>query len=47
VVYWGRKYESFFGVFMAHGAVLDLRPLHGKQIGDNGRLVEPVLLSEF
>lgn len=47
MIYWGRKFESFFDVLTAHGAVLDLRPLHGKQIGHHGHDVEPVLLSEF
>ena len=47
MVYWGARYESFFGVFIEYGAVVDLRPLNHKQIGDHARLAEPVLLSEF
>lgn len=33
VVYWGRHHERFFDVFIPFGAVVDLRPLRGKQIG--------------
>jgi len=47
MIYWGRNYERFLDVFTRHGAVLDLRPLYGKQIGEYDRIVEPVLLSEF
>jgi len=47
MVYWGRNFDRFFDVFMHHGAVVDLRPLQGKQMGDHGRRTEPVLLSEF
>lgn len=47
MVYWGRAYDTFYDIFIQHGAVIDLRPLHSKQIGGNGILAEPVLLSEF
>jgi hypothetical protein len=47
MVYWGRHYDDFFDVFIHYGAVIDLRPLYEKQIGDHGRRIEPVLLSEF
>ena len=47
MVYWGSRFERFSEVFTSHGAVVDLRPLLGKQIGEADRLVEPVLLSEF
>lgn len=47
MVYWGEHYDTFLDVFIRHGAVLDLRPLHRKEIGDAGKLREPVLLSEF
>ena len=33
MVYWGRRFETFSSVFLAHGAVLDLRPLHGASLG--------------
>lgn len=47
MVYWGTRYESFFDTFIRHGAVLDLRPLHRKIIGEAEQQAEPVLLSEF
>ena len=47
MIYWGENFNGFFDVFIQHGAVVDLRPLLEKQIGHNGRHVEPVLLSEF
>jgi hypothetical protein len=47
MVYWGEHYETFLEVFIRHGAVVDLRPLHGQQIGNAERRQEPVLLSEF
>ena len=47
MVYWGENFACFYDVFIHHGAVVDLRPLLEKQIGNNGRQVEPVLLSEF
>jgi hypothetical protein len=47
MIYWGKNYDRFFEVFIRYGAVLDLRPLYGKQIGEYDRIVEPVLLSEF
>jgi DNA N-6-adenine-methyltransferase (Dam) len=47
MIYWGEDYERFFDVFIEFGAVLDLRPLHHHQIGNNGRHTELMLLSEF
>jgi len=47
MAYWGRNYKPFFDVFINHGAVVDLRPLFGKEIGTNGEILEPALLSEF
>jgi len=47
MVYWGSRFDRFAEVFTTHGAVIDLRPLLGRQIGEADRLVEPVLLSEF
>ncbi len=47
MIYWGENPEGFFDVFIHHGAVVDLRPLFEKQIGNHGRQAEPVLLSEF
>ena len=47
MIYWGENFDSFFDVFIHHGAVVDLRPLIEKQIGSNGRQAQPALLSEF
>ena len=47
MIYWGRNDARFFDVFIRHGAVVDLRPLHDKQIGEDDRILEPVLLSEY
>ena len=47
MVYWGTNYEQFFDTFIKHGAVIDLRPLVGMQMGENNRMAEPVLLTEF
>src|SRR5208282_4855603 len=47
MIYWGVNYERFFDVFIEFGAVVDLRPLHHQQIGNNGHHTELVLLSEF
>jgi len=37
MIYWGKDYERFFDVFSQFGAVVDIRPLQGKQIGENPR----------
>ena len=47
MIYWGRNDARFFDVFIRHGAVVDLRPLHDQPIGEADRLAEPVLLSEY
>ncbi len=33
MIYWGPQYERFEKVFMAFGAVVDVRNLHGKEVG--------------
>lgn len=40
MVYWGQDFERFSRVFIRHGAVVDLRELHGKRIGDNTDAVQ-------
>lgn len=35
MVYWGDDYDSFFKIFVGFGAVVDIRSLHGKQIGEH------------
>ena len=47
MIYWGDDYGRFFDVFIEHGAVIDLRPLHQTEIGNPGRHAQPVLLTEF
>jgi len=47
MIYWGEHYDRFFDIFIKHGAVVDLRPLCHKQIGNNGGDSELVLFSEF
>ena len=47
MVYWSLNYEYFFEVFISYGAVVDLRSLRGKQIGEYDRLVEPILLAGY
>ena len=42
VVYWGRCYRVFFDVFLKFGAVVDLKELKGRSIGEriNGKKAE-------
>jgi hypothetical protein len=42
MVYWGKHFDPFADVFLPFGAVVDLRPLHGKKIGVNGRHALPI-----
>lgn len=34
MVYWGKNYERFFEVLIEFGAVVDIRPLKGRRIGE-------------
>lgn len=34
LIYWGSRYQSFEDVFMSFGAVVDIRHLHGRAIGN-------------
>jgi len=47
MVYWGKDFTRFAEVFMDFGAVVDLRPLQGKRIGDHERRVQPRLFAEI
>ena len=41
MIYWGREFDRFSSVFTKFGAVVDLRNLKGKKLGeysDNGQL---------
>jgi hypothetical protein len=41
MIYWGEHYDKFYEVFIAHGAVLDLRPLREKRLAPHDSLIEP------
>ena len=46
MVYWGTDYDKFFEVFLKFGAVVDLRELFGKAIGDKSTLRQPSLFHD-
>ncbi len=37
MVYWGARYDAFEAAFLRFGAVVDVRPLQGKQVGTGKR----------
>jgi hypothetical protein len=43
MIYWNKAIDTFLKVFTEYGAVVDLRPLQGKGIGDRSRLRQPKL----
>ena len=43
MIYWGNNCDKFFDVFSEFGAVVDLRNLLGKAIGDKSSLKQPSL----
>lgn len=47
MVYWGRRSDTFEKVFIRFGAVVDIRPLHTKRIGQVLRRQDARLLAEF
>lgn len=47
MIYWNKDINTFYDVFIEYGAVVDLRPLLGKVIGDKRRLYQPKLFDEF
>jgi hypothetical protein len=47
MIYWGVKYEEFFEAFIHYGAVVDLRLLGGRRIGDEQETLQPLLIEEF
>lgn len=40
MIYWNKNIETFLDVFSKLGAVVDLRPLQGKAIGDRSKLYQ-------
>lgn len=47
MIYWGKDYNKFFEIFIKFGAVIDLRPLVGRRIGESDEIIQPFLLDEF
>ena len=47
MIYWNENFGKFMEVFNKFGAVVDLRQLQGKTIGDNGRLHQPKLFDDI
>lgn len=45
MIYWGKDYDCFAGVFNNYGAVVDIRNLHGKRLGEH--LKNPAQLPLF
>jgi hypothetical protein len=43
MIYWNKAINTFRDVFSEYGAVVDLRPLQGKVIGERSRLRQPRL----
>ena len=46
MVYWGRDYDKFFSVFSKFGAVVDLRNLRGKRVGECSENGQRQLIAE-
>lgn len=47
MIYWNKDFDTFREVFIEYGAVIDLRPLQGKVIGDRRKLHQPKLFHTF
>ena len=47
MIYWNKSIDKFLEVFNELGAVVDLRPLEGKAIGDRSRLQQPQLFDDI
>ncbi len=47
MIYWNKNIDTFLSVFNEFGAVVDLRPLHGKVIGDKNKLRQPRLFDDI
>jgi hypothetical protein len=46
MVYWNTNIDTFLKVFNEFGAVVDLRPLEGRAIGETSRLRQPKLFDD-
>ena len=47
MIYWNKSIDKFLEVFNKFGAVVDLRTLQGKNIGDRSRLQQPKLFDDI
>lgn len=47
MIYWNKDIKTFREVFIEYGAVVDLRPLQGKVIGDKRKLRQPKLSDDM
>jgi DNA N-6-adenine-methyltransferase (Dam) len=47
MVYWNRNADKFLNVFNEFGAVVDLRSLQGKVVGDKNKLKQPKLFDDL
>jgi len=46
MIYWGNRYETFFDTFLRFGAVIDLRQLRERRVGNPGNLVQLSLMDD-
>lgn len=47
MIYWNKDIDTFREVFIEYGAVVDLRPLQGRIIGDKRKLRQPGLFDDI
>jgi hypothetical protein len=47
MIYWNKNIDKFLEVFTDFGAVVDLRPLEGRAIGQKGKLRQPKLFDDL
>lgn len=47
MIYWNTNIDTFLKVFNEFGAVVDLRPLEGRSIGETSRLRQPKLFDDI
>ena len=46
MIYWGKNYDRFLSTFIKFGAVIDIRPLMGKRMGQNSENGQIELITE-
>jgi len=47
MVYWGNRFDRFLEVFLEFGAVVDLRTLQGKRIGESHHVMQHALIDDI